>query len=204
MIKKFVKGKVAVFIDAANILYSQQTLGWEVDYKNLIKYFNKNFTLIFIGFYYGQVKENQGQERFFQMLIDRGYTLRTKPVKYIRTLKGTVLKGNLDVELTLDMSQQVDKYDTAVLFSGDSDFTELAQFVKSKGKRIVVFSTRGHIAKELIQTADKYIPFEFVRKVLERKKSPRRMAGDVYSKKIVTHRRLVVKRDIRSPKKSSA
>ena len=39
MISKFVKGKVAVFIDAANILYSQQTLGWRVDYQRLKTYF---------------------------------------------------------------------------------------------------------------------------------------------------------------------
>ena len=35
MIKQFVNGRVCVFIDAANILYSQQTLHWKVDYEKL-------------------------------------------------------------------------------------------------------------------------------------------------------------------------
>jgi len=38
MLKKYTKGKVAVFIDAANILYSQQTLGWRIDYQKLRDY----------------------------------------------------------------------------------------------------------------------------------------------------------------------
>ena len=35
MIKQFVTGRVFVFIDAANILYSQQSLRWRVDYEKL-------------------------------------------------------------------------------------------------------------------------------------------------------------------------
>jgi len=38
MIKKFIKGRAAVFIDAENILYSQQTLGWRIDYQRLRDY----------------------------------------------------------------------------------------------------------------------------------------------------------------------
>ena len=63
-------GKTAVFIDAANILYSQKTLGWEVDYKKLINCLKKDFNLIFVGFYYGEIKANNGQQKFFQMLQD--------------------------------------------------------------------------------------------------------------------------------------
>ena len=35
------KKRVSLFVDAANILYSQQSLGWKIDYKKLIKYFKK-------------------------------------------------------------------------------------------------------------------------------------------------------------------
>ncbi|OIO14798.1 hypothetical protein COY59_03670 [Candidatus Gottesmanbacteria bacterium CG_4_10_14_0_8_um_filter_37_24] len=192
MIEKYIKGKISVFIDAANILYSQQTMGWEVDYKRLIEYFKKNFHLVFIGFYYGRIKENKGQEKFFQMLTDRGYTLRTKPVKYIKTPKGTVFKGNLDVELTLDMSQQIEKYDTAILFSGDSDFAPVVDFVKNKGKKVIVLSSRGHVARELARAADKYIPFESFKDIFRRKKSPRQLAGEVYSDKRITQKRQTV------------
>ena len=43
MIKQYTNGRATVFIDAANILYSQQTLGWRVDYKKLKEYFVKDY-----------------------------------------------------------------------------------------------------------------------------------------------------------------
>jgi len=162
-------GKVAVFIDAANILYSQQTLGWKVDYKKLILMFKKDFELIFIGFYYGKISESKGQERFFAMLRDREYTLRTKPVKYIKTLKGVILKGNLDVELAFDILTMKDKFDTCILLSGDSDFEIILSHLRSLGKKVIVVSTKGHISLELIRNCDKYVNLKKLRSFLERK-----------------------------------
>lgn len=62
-------------------------------------------------------------------------------------------KGNLDIELALEMFELAPKYDTAVLFSGDSDFSAPIDRIKEKGKRIVVVSTRGHVARELLERA---------------------------------------------------
>ena len=41
MIGKFVKDKVYVFIDAANLFYAQHTLGWKISYEKLIRYFKR-------------------------------------------------------------------------------------------------------------------------------------------------------------------
>lgn len=161
-------GKVAVFIDAANILYSQQTLGWKVDYKKLINILKKDFNPFFVGFYYGAVEKNSGQEKFFQMLKDRGYTLRTKPVKYIKTPKGTILKGNLDIELAFDALSQENEIDTILLFSGDSDFEIVLKYFRSKKKKVIVISTKNHIAIELIKNCDKYLNLKKLRTILER------------------------------------
>lgn len=169
------KGKTAVFIDVSNIYYSQQTLGWEIDYQKVIKFFQLETKTVFAYFYSGIVSKNKRQQKFFARMRKFGYRVKTKEVKWIKDKYGRVLKGkgNLDIELALDMSQQVDKYNTVVLFSGDSDFVPIVEFVKRKGKNVIVFSSRGHIAKELVQVADKYIPFESVKKLFERKKSPR-------------------------------
>lgn len=120
MISKFVKGRVYVFIDAANILYSQQTLRWRVDYKKLKEYFEKE-------------------------------------VKRIKVSKSSYeWKGNLDVELTIDAFGNMDNFDTLILMSGDSDFASLLDAVKTRYKRVLVMSTKGHVAKELLDRA-KYI-----------------------------------------------
>ena len=68
MINQLVKGKVYVFVDAANILYSQQTLCWRVDYKKLKEYFEKECDLKAIYFYTGRIGENHKQNSFLKKL----------------------------------------------------------------------------------------------------------------------------------------
>ena len=72
MIRQFIKGRVYVFIDAANILYSQQTLGWRVDYKKLKKYFEDECDLQVLYFYTGRVGENHKQNAFLGKLQSLG------------------------------------------------------------------------------------------------------------------------------------
>lgn len=162
MIEEYAKGRVAVFVDASNILYSQQTLNWKIDYKKLIDYFKKRTKLVSVSFYSGKVSENRKQEKFFKKIQSFGYKVVTKEVKWIKDKNGKILKGkgNLDIELALDLTHSADSYETVVLMSGDSDFEPAVSFVKNKGKKVIVISARGHISKELIRTAHKYIPFE--------------------------------------------
>jgi len=156
-ISKFAQGKVAVFIDAANILYSQQTMGWDLDYKKLSKYLRKSLDIVFMGFYHGSLRDSKGQREFFQILEDNEYTLRTKPVKYIKVQGGEILKGNLDIEIAFDILTSLDTFDTCILMSGDSDFEIVLKHLKKLGKRVVVVSTKGHVSYEIIKASHKYI-----------------------------------------------
>lgn len=154
MINKFVKGKVYVFIDVANIFYSQRTLKWKISYQKLMDYFRKECDLGKCFVYTGIFKEDHGQEKFLKMLEGCGYILRTKPVKKILTRDGQIeWKADLDVELSFDMYDLHGEYNTAILLSGDSDFSYILRRIKTKGKRVIVMSTRGHIALELIKEA---------------------------------------------------
>ena len=157
MINKFVKGEVYVFIDAANILYSQQTLGWRIDYTKLKEYFQKECNLGGIYFYTGRVGENHKQNAFLEKLKQLGYIVKAKEVKRIKVSKSAYeWKGNLDVELTIDVLGNIDNFDTLILMSGDSDFAPLLDAVQARHKRTIVMSTKGHIAKELLNRA-KYV-----------------------------------------------
>lgn len=157
MIKNFVKGRVYAFIDAANILYSQQTLGWRVDYKKLKAYFEKECDLQGIYLYTGRVGANNKQQDFLKKLESFGYKVTAKEVKRIQVGKNTFeWKGNLDVELTIDVIKNLDNFDTLILLSGDSDFAPLLDTAKQAGKNAIVMSTKGHISRELLQRS-KYI-----------------------------------------------
>lgn len=167
MIKQFVKGKVYVFIDAANILYSQQTLRWKVDYEKLKKYFEKECDLRAIYFYTGRVGANDKQNSFLDKLKSLGYNIRSKEVKRIKISRNTYeWKGNLDTELIIDALKHSDNFDTFILMSGDSDFASLLDELKLKGKRVIVMSSKHHISIELIERA-KYINIKKLKDQIE-------------------------------------
>ncbi len=161
--------KAAVFIDAANVIYSQRTLKWQIDFKKLMDYFKKNYQLDNVYFYFAYIKDDKKQQNFFAKLRQWGYKIRTKEVKLIRQHDGTVLKkGNLDVELTIDAVKDLRFYSTAILMSGDSDFYALVRYLQKRDKKVVVISSKGHVSFELLKAADKYINFNQLRELVER------------------------------------
>ena len=160
--------RIAVFIDVANIIYSLKDLKWRIDYKKLQKYFRKNSKLVDIYFYYSTKKENSGQANLLEMLARKGFQLRVKEVKIIKLKnKDVLLKGNCDVELTIDMIDLIPAYDTAILLSGDSDFAPLIKYVQKHNKKVIAISTRGHISKEIIQSSDKFMWFNWFKNYWE-------------------------------------
>ena len=158
MLKQYdIQGRVAVFIDSANILYSQKTLGWRVDYEKLKEYLECETKLTSIHFYTGKVGADEKQVRFLDKLKKFGFVVTAKEVKRIRVARDTYeWKGNLDVELALDAYKLKEDFDVCMLFSGDSDFAYLLDLLKQVGKRVFVVSAKHHIARELIERA-KYV-----------------------------------------------
>jgi len=167
MIGRYIKGRVYAFIDVANIFYSQKTLGWKISYKKLKEYLEKECDLRDIYVYTGIFPDDENQRRFLNLLEILGYKVVTKPVKKIVTKERKYeYKANFDIEIAFDMMDNIENYDTALLFSGDSDFAVVLDRIKAKGKRVLVFSTRGHISLELIKRA-KYIDLRKLKKFLE-------------------------------------
>ncbi len=159
MIKNYVKGRTYVFIDASNIYHSQKTLGWKIDFLKLKKYLENNTDLVKIFYYTAYDPRYKKQRKFLDFLEIIGYIVRKKKVKFIKNSnkeEGGFHKGNLDVELTIDAMENKDKFQTFILFSGDSDFEAVIKHMKAYGKNCIVISTKGHISIELIKQA-KYI-----------------------------------------------
>jgi len=177
MISQYIKGRVYVFIDGANIFYTQKTLKWRISYERLKQYFQdecrNNLGKMFV--YTASDKERPQQMKFLDMLEINGYILRTKEVKRIRIAKGVYeWKGDFDVELSMDVLDCLKEFDTAVLLSGDSDFAPIVERMKKNNKRVIVMSAKNHISCELIKLSDKYINLKKLRDKIElnNKKSP--------------------------------
>lgn len=168
MIRQFIKGRAYVFIDAANIFYSQQTLGWRVDYRKLQEYFKRECDLRAIHLYTGMVGENQKQNAFLEKLKNLGYKVTAKEVKRIKVSRNTYeWKGNLDAELIIDALKNINNFDTLILMSGDSDFAPLLDELKSSHKNVIVMSTKRHVSIELLQRA-KYVNIKKLKDLISR------------------------------------
>lgn len=145
---------VSVFLDGANFFFMQRDgLGWFVDTRKLLSYIGTNFGDISDAFYYiGQDSPPPARQKgYLDALAQMGYSVVTKPIKSIYDTKTGAIKrkANLDIEIVLDMFNTIDRYDRAVLISGDGDFERALQQLRARGKAFHVFSTMNFVAREL-------------------------------------------------------
>lgn len=159
--------RIALFIDGANLYGAARALGFDIDYKRLLQEFAGKGRLV-RAFYYTALAEDQEYSPI-RPLIDwldyNGYTMVTKPLKEYTDATGRrKFKGNMDIELAIDMMQMAGHIDHAVLFSGDGDFRRLVEAVQRKGVRVsVVSSVRSQppmVADELRRQADTFIELQ--------------------------------------------
>jgi uncharacterized LabA/DUF88 family protein len=153
--------KIAVFIDGANLHATGKALGFDIDYRRLLKEFQGQGSLV-RALYYTAVIEDQ-EYSSVRPLIDwldyNGYTVVTKSTKEFTDANGRrKLKGNMDIELAVDAMEIAGHVDEVVLFSGDGDFRSLVEAVQRRGVRVTVVSTISTnppmIADELRRQAD--------------------------------------------------
>jgi uncharacterized LabA/DUF88 family protein len=156
--------KIALFIDGANLFATAKTLGFDIDYKRLLKEFQSRATLV-RAFYYTTLIEDQ-EYSAIRPLIDwlnyNGYTVVTKPTKdFIDASGRRRVKGNMDIELAVDAMEMSEHVDEIVLFSGDGDFRLLVEAIQRRGVRVTVVSTiytqPAMIADELRRQTDVFL-----------------------------------------------
>ena len=122
--------KMALFIDGANLYATAKSLGFDIDYKKLLKEFQARDNLL-RAFYYTAMIEDQ-EYSSIRPLIDwldyNGYTVVTKATKeFIDQTGRRKIKGNMDIELAIDVMEMAERVDHVVIFSGDGDFRKLKE-----------------------------------------------------------------------------
>src|SRR2546421_4607408 len=156
--------KMALFIDGANLYATAKALGFDIDYKRLLREFQSRGYLL-RAFYYTAVIEDQ-EYSSIRPLIDwldyNGYTVVTKATKEFVDQSGRrKVKGNMDIELAVNAMEIAPSVDHIVLFSGDGDFRSLVEAIQRKGVRVTVVSTISTqppmVADELRRQADIFV-----------------------------------------------
>lgn len=159
--------RIALFIDGANLYGSARSIGFDIDYRRLLDLFASRGQLR-RAFYYTALAEDQEYSPLRPLtdwLEYNGYTLVTKPLKEFTDSSGRRrAKGNMDIELAVDMLELAPHIDHAVLFSGDGDFRRVVEAVQRRGVRVTVVSTLRSqppmVADELRRQADLFLELE--------------------------------------------
>jgi uncharacterized LabA/DUF88 family protein len=156
--------RIALFIDGANLYASAKSLGFDIDYKRLLKEFQGKGRLI-RAFYYTALVDDQ-EYSSIRPLVDwldyNGYSVVTKPTKeFVDSAGRRKVKGNMDIELAVTAMEMAAHIDHMVLFSGDGDFRSLVEAMQRQGVRVSVVSTVATqppmVADELRRQADEFV-----------------------------------------------
>jgi len=160
---------VYVFIDASNVWNIVKSKRKFIEYSQLKNYLKEKFNAeeIKIFYYDAYPKEGtrdydlNGKHRFYTYLKKGlGFVVRKKELKRISIItkdgESIIEKGNMDVEMTIDVLHYFSKYNIAVFFTGDSDFLALVSYLRNRGKKVYIFSSQNSVSEELRTGSDGY------------------------------------------------
>jgi len=172
--------RIAIFIDGANLYSAARALAFDIDFKRLRQEFAGRARLV-RAFYYTALLEDQEYSPI-RPLVDwldyNGFAVVTKPAKEFTDSTGRRrVKGNMDIELAIDMLDIAPHIDHAILFSGDGDFRSLVDAMQRKGVRVTVVSTLRSqppmVADELRRQADQFVDLADLQPLIQRDGPPR-------------------------------
>jgi uncharacterized LabA/DUF88 family protein len=171
--------RIALFIDGANLYSAAKSLGFDIDYKKLLAEFRTR-GLLTRAYYYTALVENEDYSPI-RPLVDwldyNGYSLVTKTAREYTDSQGRKRwRGDMDVEIAVDMMEIAPHVDHVVLFSGDGDFRKLVQTVQSKGVRVTVVSTVKSqppmASDDLRRQADNFVDLQDLATIIGRPARP--------------------------------
>jgi uncharacterized LabA/DUF88 family protein len=161
---------IYVFIDASNVWAAQKIKGKFFNLEKLRNFLKETYSADTIKVFYYTAYPAEGtrdysmdnKHKFFTYLSKGlGFEVQKKELKRItvHTMEGDRVeeKGNMDVEMTIDVIHHMAKYDTAIFFSGDSDFLSLVTYLKNAKKKVFIYSSKNNVSQELRTGADGYI-----------------------------------------------
>jgi len=156
--------RTALFIDGANLYSAAKGLAFDIDYRKLLEEFRKRGRFIRASYYTALLEDQDFSP--IRPLVDwldyNGYSVVTKPAKEFTDANGRRrFKGDMDVEIAVDLLEAAAFTDHAFLFSGDGDFVPAVEAAKRAGMRVSVVSTIKSAppmaADEIRRAADNFL-----------------------------------------------
>jgi len=161
--------RVSVYIDGANFYHGVKSIDrgykdYKFDFTKYIKRIVKGRRVVDKYYYTASLKQaknpelfKEQQKLFARLKKDKFRVVLCKRQKRISKDGGdySSIKGD-DIHLAIDMLKDAyeNKYDTAILISGDGDFAPLVRYVKNKGKKVENYHFEGSISLDLIRVCN--------------------------------------------------
>ncbi len=146
--------KIYVFIDSQNLNLSIKDQGWDLDFNRFYVYLKEKYKTSRIFLFIGFIQKNV---RLYNYLSSVGYILIFKPILLIKNTNH--IKGNVDAELVLQAMIEYDKYDKAIIISGDGDFHCLIDYLRKKNKLEIVIIPNRKKYSQLLLNFSEYLRF---------------------------------------------
>jgi len=145
--------KVGVFCDDSNLYHSYRKYNYRLDLEKFRKFLEKICNLQCIHYHIAIPKKSdntrKGTEKFVGH-IKKFVEVKEKDLKYTPVNGKFIKKGDVDVEIVLDVVRSIDDLDVVIIISGDSDYLELKNYIiKDKSKNIVFWAFEKNMAWEL-------------------------------------------------------
>ena len=169
--------RIGIFIDGANLFSTTKGLDFDIDFKRLLDEFRKRGRLIQANYYTALLEHEEFNP--LRPLVDwlafNGFKVVSKPAKEFTDDQGRKrIKGDMDIELAVDMIESAAFLDHIVLFTGDGDFCRALDAVQRLGTRVTVISSLRTsppmIATELRRQADEFIELRDLRDMIGRER----------------------------------
>lgn len=124
--------------------------------------YNVSKAFLFIGYIPTNAK-------LYTHLQEFDFTLIFKPVLEIRRNGISEYKGNVDAELVLHTIINLDKYNKAIIASGDGDFHCLIEYLDEKNKLEKILTPNNRYSSLIKKYAKYILPLDVIKGKLELK-----------------------------------
>ncbi len=152
--------RVAVFVDIQNMYYSAKNLyKKKVNFGEILRIAIGDRKLVRAIAYV--IKADVEQEgNFFEAIHKQGYEVKAKD---LQVFLGGAKKGDWDVGIAMDVMRIAPKVDVIVLVSGDGDFKDLFEHVKSLGCRAEMIAFKKTASSRLLEEADQFTDLDQIK-----------------------------------------
>ena len=153
-----------MFIDGNNLFYTSQIINIDIDYIKLVHELVRKDQLLRVNFYAG-VDDSASSAGWLYFMRKSGIRMVTKP---LQILPDGSKKANCDVEMAVDLVGMASTYDTAIVLTGDGDFTYALETVAKQGKQVELVGSKLNTNESLIQAADRFVDLEGLKGLIQK------------------------------------